>query len=330
MSRLEQFQTLLTNFIDAVPNIFAVIISDMDGLVIANKGNPEFDEDISGALTVSLQPILDQIREQFAFKKSFGTASFDTEDYSLIFVDTTRNAIVNVVMDLMGSIDKTLPYVYLLAEKVALILEGNAETQTEIPRIGFNLPEDETAEIREKNQFYPKDIKPGRFFFKTLILGDAGVGKTSLMMRFAEDRFQEDYRATIGLNMLVHTMTLLSRGNTSVNFSIWDIGSQKYFQRVRPTYYQGAKCAFLVFDITSRESFENLTTWRDELVAQVGNVPYFIVGNKTDLEGQRAVPESEGQALAREWNTSYLETSAKTGENVTDAFRLMAYHLVPE
>lgn len=325
MSRKQLFEELLGNFVDVVPDVIALIISDLNGLVIASKGSPNIHDEVMGALSTTLQPMLGRLQEQFSFK-NFGTASFDTDEYRLIFVDTTKGAICNIVLDSLASVDKTFPFAYLLAEKVALIMEDKSQVQTSIPMIG--MAAEENDHVRLKNNIYALRLRGGEYKFKFIIIGDAGVGKTSLILRFVENRFQRDYRATIGLNVLTHSINLLSGDQTKVHFSIFDIGSQKYFQRVRRTYYSGAHAAFVVFDLTSRESFENLTAWKGELDNYVGKIPFCVIGNKLDLVEDRAVAPEEGIQVAEEMRASYMETSAKEGTNVEDAFSMMAYKLL--
>ncbi|GAF91286.1 unnamed protein product, partial [marine sediment metagenome] len=145
-----------------------------------------------------------------------------------------------------------------------------------------------------------------------------------------ERKFSHDYRATIGLNIFAHNFDF--QGN-EINVQLWDIGAQQYFKRFRKIYYNGAEAAFIVFDITNRESFEKIKDWHKEinqLIEEI-NIPIVIVGNKDDLAEQRVISTAEGEALAKslsETGLSYIETSALTGSNVKDAFELIAYHYI--
>jgi Ras-related protein Rab-1A len=122
-----------------------------------------------------------------------------------------------------------------------------------------------------------------------------------------------------------------------VNFMLWDLGGQAYFKRFRKTYYMGTQAAFIVFDVCQRETFENVKVWYKELEDFLDNksIPIVIVGNKIDLTDQRSVQYKEGMLLVDELsqqssngNFSYIETSALTGENIGDAFSLIAYHYI--
>lgn len=308
---------------NVVENIKAVLISDADGLIIASHLSPGLDENVLGVVSSLVQPIIDKIKKDFNFKQ-FGTASFDTENFRLIFLDTGRNMIVTIVLDSLGSIDQAMPVSYLLAEKVARVIEGR-EVQVEIPRISLKM-DIAGEESRLKESLYQMRLKSGKFRFKFIVIGDASVGKTSIIMRFVEHKFEGDYRSTIGLNLLTHKHKLL--GDTEITFQIYDIGAHDFFRRVRAAYYTGAHAAFVVYDITRRETFDHVQKWFDELTEFVGTLPICLIGNKADLENQRAVTPEEAIKMAEKIEASYLETSAKTGSNVDDAFTLMAYKLV--
>ncbi len=308
---------------NVVDNIKAVLISDADGLIVASQLGAGLDENVLGALSSLVQPILDKIKKEFSFK-AFGTASFDTNEYRLIFLDTGRNNIVTIVLDSLGSIDQAMPVSYLLAEKVARVIEGR-EVQVEIPRISLKM-DIAGEENRLKENIYQMRLKSGKFRFKFIVIGDASVGKTSIIMRFVEHKFEGDYRSTIGLNLLSHQHNLL--GDAEITFQIYDIGAHDFFRRVRSAYYTGAHACFIVFDLIRRETFDHVQKWYDELTEFVGTLPICLIGNKADLEVQRQVTAEEGIKMAEKIEASYLETSAKTGSNVDDSFTLMAYKLV--
>ncbi len=314
---------LLANFMRVVENIKAVLVSDADGLIVASHLGPGLDEDVLGAMSSLVQPIINRIKKDFSFK-TFGTASFDTDEYRLIFLDTGRNMVVTVVLDNLGSIDQAMPVSYLLAEKVARVIEGQ-EVQVEIPRISLKLDTD-GEEHRLKEHIYQMRMKGGKYRFKFVVIGDASVGKTSIIMRFIEHKFVADYRSTIGLNLLAHTHNLL--GNAEINFQIYDIGAHDFFRRVRRAYYTGAHACFIVYDITRRETFDHVQKWFDELTEFVGTLPICLIGNKADLEEERKVTPEDAIKMAEKLEASFLETSAKTGANVDDAFTLMGYKLV--
>ncbi len=157
-----------------------------------------------------------------------------------------------------------------------------------------------------------------KFIFKVIVVGDAAVGKTSLMFRFVHGSFQRDYKMTIGVNFATKMVTL--DGGTKVKLSIWDTAGQERFHFLLPSYYDGSSGGLVVFDVTRRESFTNLAKWVEQVRGKTGNIPLLIIGNKADLEDLRAVTQEEAKQFAQQNGVVYTETSAKTGENVNDVF----------
>ncbi len=309
-------------------------MSDRLGLVIAGEKRSDVDIEIVSVLTSIINPIVERIRDEFAFKK-FGTASFDTEFYRLLFISLDESRTLSLVLNNLASVDKASPYAYLLAEKSVQILNAEEGDSIQLNIPNFEYETDETAyNERVKNQIYQLRLDQGGLYrFKFIIIGDHEVGKTSLVRRFVENRFSHDYRATIGLNILSHSYDFY--GNNIV-YSLWDVGAQTFFRRFRQTYYLGAQAAFIVFDLTNRKSFESLKEWYKELEDFIGGreIPIIIIGNKSDLRDQREVSYEDGVQVVNELLNkpniaiSYIETSALTGENVEDAFTLIAYHYI--
>jgi small GTP-binding protein len=151
------------------------------------------------------------------------------------------------------------------------------------------------------------------------------VGKTSLVLRYCENSFKENYIMTIGSNFSTKSVELEQYPNYSVKLQIWDLAGQKHFSFVRPPFYRGATAIIYVFDLTRRSSFANLMEWKNEVEKVIGQgKPTALVGNKIDLanQGNREVSEQDGLALKQELNSiSYYETSAKTGNRVEPLFK---------
>ncbi len=325
------FKELFNKFLETNREVESVIVSDSEGLVIAGEKRKDIDIELVSVLTSIINPILERMRSEFEFQK-FGNASFDTEDHRLLFISVDEERIISLVLESMASIEKISPYGFFLAEKTAQILtaeEGDL-IQVSVPNFEYEAGNVE----RLKNQLYQMELGlDGEYRFKFVILGDHEVGKTSIIRRFVEKRYTTDYRATIGINILSHDFEFF--GN-KIGVSLYDLGAQKYFKRFRKIYYLGAQAAFIVFDLTNRESFENVKMWHEELrlFTSEEDIPIVIVGNKTDLLEDRKVYYQEGAKLANNLSESekiklsYIETSALTGSNVEDAFNLISYHYV--
>ncbi|MFX0021666.1 MAG: GTP-binding protein [Candidatus Hermodarchaeota archaeon] len=164
------------------------------------------------------------------------------------------------------------------------------------------------------------------YLFKSIVVGDGGVGKTALTLRFSKGFFTEDYKMTIGVDFHVKTIAIDSvEGPIRAKLQIWDTGGQERFSSIRPMYYRGSLGALLIFDLTNSASFEHLPQWIEEVRANVKTeIPLLLVGNKSDLVEQRAVSLEEINTFTNNFNLYYMETSAKTGEGVGDCFYILA------
>jgi len=161
--------------------------------------------------------------------------------------------------------------------------------------------------------------------YKVVIVGDGNVGKTSLVRRYCEGKFDESRIMTLGVDF--QTKIVAVSGKT-IKLSIWDIAGQDRFVSFRDTFYRGAHAAALIYDVTSPPSFFNLTHWYDEVQSVVPNVPMVVIGNKIDLYS--VIPPEEAKGWAKSLNLPFLLTSAATGDKVNDFFAGLAYLAVQE
>jgi len=175
-----------------------------------------------------------------------------------------------------------------------------------------------------------------KVLLKVIILGDSGVGKTSLMNQYVNRKFSNQYKATIGADFLTKDITL--DDNRQVTLQIWDTAGQERFQSLGVAFYRGADACVLVYDVTSPNSFKTLETWRDEFLIQASprdaeHFPFLLIGNKVDLAdlgengtgNGRQVSEKRAQAWANTKNNMpYFECSAKENTNVESAFETIA------
>jgi len=159
---------------------------------------------------------------------------------------------------------------------------------------------------------------PYKHLFKYIIVGDTAVGKSCLLLQFTDKRFQPVHDLTIGVEFGSRTITI--DGN-QIKLQIWDTAGQEKFRSITRSYYRGGAGALLVYDITRRETFEHLTMWLEDCRKYSNqNIVIMLIGNKCDLENKRAVSREEGEAFAKQHGVTFLETSAKTAENVEQAF----------
>jgi Ras-related protein Rab-18 len=154
---------------------------------------------------------------------------------------------------------------------------------------------------------------------KLLLVGDTGVGKTCLLMSFTSEEFDADTRSTIGVDLKVKIVHV--RGK-KIKLTIWDTAGQERFRTLTSAYYRGAQGVILVYDVTRKDTFQNIKEWLKEvdIFTTKENVIKVLVGNKIDLEKSRKISREEGSEFARENNMLFFEASAKTKQGVQDAF----------
>ena len=161
---------------------------------------------------------------------------------------------------------------------------------------------------------------------KLLLIGESGVGKSSLLVRFSEDNFNPMYITTVGIDFRVKNIELDGR---KLKLQIWDTAGQERFRTIVSSYYRGVMGIVLVYDITSRESFNNIEYWMRNIEANADqNVNKILVGNKCDAEDKRVVSTVEGQQMANKLGIPFLETSAKNSLKVDDCFISLARDVI--
>ncbi|UCD02363.1 MAG: GTP-binding protein [Promethearchaeota archaeon] len=159
-----------------------------------------------------------------------------------------------------------------------------------------------------------------QYKFKITLFGPGGVGKTSLLLRYIKDSFSDDLKKTIGSNFLIKDVEFDGK---NVRLLLWDIGGQPQFHKLRTIYFKGSNAALGVFDLSSSQTLLKIPGWVSSIKKTVKKtIPMLLLGNKVDLE--REVDRKEAEDLAKRLNCEYMETSAKTGENVESAFKKIA------
>ncbi|MDF1540026.1 MAG: GTP-binding protein [Candidatus Thorarchaeota archaeon] len=162
------------------------------------------------------------------------------------------------------------------------------------------------------------------YIYKVCVVGNGGVGKTSAVRRYSEGVFTEEYQVTVGVQHSTQTIQIDgSDGLTNVKIICWDLGGQDKFKFVRPMFYRSARGLVLMFDVTSRASFEALPKWIKEAEDGIGSgVPMVLAANKFDLPDHE-VSLDELQEFAQQIGAEYVVTSVKTGDNVNNMFKML-------
>lgn len=153
--------------------------------------------------------------------------------------------------------------------------------------------------------------------FKLLIIGDSGVGKSSLLIRFSDNTFSGSYITTIGVDFKIRTVVI---NGERVKLQIWDTAGQERFRTITNTYYRGTHGVIVVYDVTSGESFANVKRWLQEIESNCDVVNKVLVGNKNDDPGRKVVITEDAQRFANQMDIQLFETSAKDNINVEEMF----------
>ena len=166
------------------------------------------------------------------------------------------------------------------------------------------------------------------YIFKIILIGNSGVGKSSILQRYIQKVFQESFASTIGVDFFMKTINI---GDKSIKLQLWDTAGTEKFRSITTGYYRGADAAFVVFDLSSKTSFKNLNEWIESYYKYSNpdvekNV--ILIGNKSDLFDKREVTKEEIEKFIKDNNINYFETSAKDGKNIDECFTFIAKKLM--
>lgn len=177
-------------------------------------------------------------------------------------------------------------------------------------------------------RFNPPKKSDYDFVFKIILIGDSGVGKSSLLSRFCDNVFSDSYISTIGVDFRIKTCTV---NNKTVKLQIWDTAGQERFKSIVNSYFRGTHAILLVYDITKLDTFEHISSWLscvEQYTMHSDKTYILLVGNKLDLQHRRQVTVSEAKNFCDIHNIHYIETSAKTSDNVEAVFSQLTHFLL--
>ncbi len=311
---------ILKNYFEEVEGILGVAICDRDGFIIASEfkeGNEEESDSVLGAISAILDNYIDRIKSEFGSEGNFFNIT-STGEKKFAYCSQGPQSILTTITDQSTSDTELKVYSEHIAGKVELILDGNEDVSTEIPEIIKALAKTKAGALP----------KAGEYSNKIILTGDYQVGKTSLIRRFVENAFKRDYISTIGVQISKKTIHLTEENK--MNFIIWDIGGQSFqMAPYRARFYNGANAALIVVDRTRPDHLKSVEKWYNDIKASIPkSIPIVIVGNKSDLSDKLVISKEDIRDIAKKFDFHYILTSAKTGENVNDAFLYIAYRVI--
>ena len=344
----ENLRVLLKNFVESRDDITVAFLYSNQGLIMTKYGkldstakDEKETEDVYGAFTALVENLLNKISLEYEFGH-YGTGSFETEDNRIIYLEAGSDAILLLICDYETNLNKLFPIAYLVVEKIAQLLEESFDFKVntlEIPdlnihetfslgldKFSINDPKTMINGVTKAHRFKkPKKIEK---IFKLIVLGSAAVGKTTLVNQYLKKEDIIDYRPTLGISISTQQFYVQGFKDDVIKFLVYDLAGQSFFKRVRHEYYSGANCAFIVYDVTRRETFdEAIDYWLEDAQKRLGNVPFVLIGNKIDLEDQREITKEEGLEKAKKLKSFFIETSALKNINVQDTFKIIGVGL---
>lgn len=299
---------------DSVDGVLAVTVCDREGLVITSESKEDAgDEFVMGAIAAAVDSYIDRIKSEFSGETTFFNIT-TIGNKKFAYCSKGVQSILLTISDLTSSDTQLRVFSEHIAGKIELLLEGNDNVSLEVPTIVKILSTTKDGKI-------PK----GNFSTKLIMVGNYKVGKTSLIVRFVQNLFQDSYQSTIGVEISKKDMELSE--DTVINFVIWDIGGQiTQMAPYRKRFYEGAQSALIVLDRTCQDNLESIELWYNEIKKYVGkDIHIILVGNKSDIVENIEISEESIKTIADEKGFHYILTSAKTGENVYEMFLYIAY-----
>jgi len=319
MLRVKLLEELFANVLNEIEELLAILIVDLDGLIIARQSINDFDEEIIGAIMGVLDGALNKIK-RFA-ETSYGSGTFDTNEFRLFYLELGNlahtKALLVLVSTPFSNIDGIVPYAYIAAEKTSQIL-NDKEISILIP----NLRNGKKEMILHEDHSSSKSI-----INKIAIIGDDFVGKTTLINMYVNGEFNDEYKPTIGISIVEKKLQLMK--NVNLIFKLFDFGGLRTFAKVRRHFYRGSDAIIVIFDYSSPDSLEKLNEWIEESIQFIDDhsVPYLIVGNKIDKVNERKNIRDKLVIFAKQYNFPIFETSSLTGEGIDEIFMYLTSNI---
>ena len=318
MSKLTVIEDILSDLINETQGLLAALVLDLDGLIIAKRSVSGFDEELIGAIMSILDQTINRIREYT--ETSFGCGTFSTNEFQLFYVELRKvvPAIFVLVGDPYSNIDQIIPYAYLTAEKISLLL-NNQESISNIPKLNEN--GQLIFQSNNKSRYDNNNLN------KIVIVGPESAGKSALVQMYSMGTFNDAYKPTIGISIIEKELQISKDYN--LRLFLLDLGGIKSFAKIRKFYYDYSNAVLILFDYSRIETFNNIIDWIDETNQFIkdNSIPILLIGNKIDLAVDRESIKHKAQDLAEQYNFPFFETSALTGEGIDELFTYLISNL---
>jgi len=317
MSKVAELEELLSKLLHEAQNLLAALVVDLDGLIIARSSVKGFDDELISAIMGILDQTINKIK-RYA-ETSFGTGTFDTDDFQLFYMELGTNtpAIFVLCGNHYCDIDQFIPYTYIVAEKISSIL-SNHDTSLKIPKLN-----NEGELILPAEEYDKNNVR------KITLVGSEAVGKTKLANMYCGVNITENgiYKPTLGIS--INEKELQVSRNFNLTLYLLDLSGLKSFVKIRKFYYKYSDAVLVLFDYTNTNTFEKITDWIEESRHFLKNTttPIILIGNKIDMIEDREELKSKAFKLAEQYNFPFFETSAITGEGIDELFTYLISNL---
>ncbi len=313
MLKVSFLNDFLANFLNEVPELLATLVVDMDGLIIAQQSIKGFDEDIIGAIMSVIKQTLNKIK--IVTNTSFGSGTFDMNEFRLFYLELgeTTQALFVIVADSYSKIEDFIPYSYIVAEKISMVLD-NRDVSLNLPKLskeGKLILESEKENIN-----------------RIIIIGSPAIGKSALIEMYVNGNFNNIYKPTLGISIVKKELQIAKNLNSVLY--LFDTGGLKSFAKIRKFYYQNLNAVLIVFDYTKIDTLETISDWIEEARHFIENrkIPFVLVGNKSDLVENREELKKKVQDLVEHYKIKFFETSVLTGEGIDELFTYLISKLL--
>lgn len=317
VSKTDLLQSILKELVANIDESKAAVIADKDGLVISSVLSEGEDEQVIGSLAAVFDGFFKRVKNQTGSDEKFVNITISGDQKIGLISESESEATLAIVCGIKVKDNQIKVIGKHVMQKIDAVFDGTLTVNPKVSGLVKLL-----ADFRE-------GVPKSDFAFKLIVCGDHMVGKTSLIKKFVENSFSEDYVPSIGVNIYKKSIVIEERAK--IHFIIWDIAGQiQSMASFRKKFYAGADCAFIVVDLSNRSTFNSIDDWIEDIrQSTTKKIPTIIIGNKNDIN-YKEISFEELDNKAKEKGFLSIDTSAKVGTNVLDAFEYIGYKILSE